>query len=276
MAIRVTVVIVFELSVGVVGSRRKAYTHRCQTATAIDISKHRTVRDVDSDIAAHTTGCQSRTRVTAATTKDVTIHVGGTRASNLQLFAIGREGLTTVAGITIAIEVDFYDATDVGHGVRYDVTVLTSTECGAEDAGCARDVHFGLYDIGPCVEEDALVTLTCSEEVTGHGMLNHALKNARCTERTTHHVNRTLTSCYRYCRFTIAIIRIYTHVGYFVAAIEAGHDVTSSDVNLRITTYETCLAVPLTRLVRVFTRATSIHVAVIGVTVGTSRTTSLC
>ena len=62
------------------------------------------------------------------------------------------------------------------------------------DAGSTRDVDFGLNDIGPCVEENALVTLTCSEEVTGHGMLNHALRSARNTERAIHHVNRTLTS----------------------------------------------------------------------------------
>ena len=73
-------------------------------------------------------------------------------------------------------------AVDICLGIGHDVTILTTAERRAIDAGIARDVHLGADDVGPCVEEYALVALACTEEVAGHGVSSNLCRGARHTK----------------------------------------------------------------------------------------------
>ena len=174
-------------------------------------------------------------------------------------------------------------AANVGDGIVDDVTILTATECRTIDTGTAANVHLGINDVCPGVEEDALVTLTCTKHIAGMWVSLHISLDTRHADSTTRHVDGTLTSCnlagvfilYRYHKCAMSILRICTHVGLFITAINAGQDMSASDVHHRIATYGTSCAVPLAWSIRDRAATTAKHVTVVGVAVLGNRLTTL-
>ena len=211
-------------------------SHRSQTATAIDRAQHGATRNSHRHISYNSASCQCLTTEATTTTEDVTINVGGTPRTYLNI----RMGVCCLTNSNTA--------TNVYSSVSKYVTILTTTEDGAEDAGGTRDVHLCFAYIRPLIEEYALVTLTGTEEVAGHGVSRHLFVCTRHTECTTHHVDGTLALvCYDGQIFS------GTDISHLVTAIDTGQDMTANDIYYGIATHITCLAMPLTRFIRILT-----------------------
>ena len=125
------------------------------------------------------------------------------------------------------------------------MTILTTTKDRTEDAGCAAHVDFRLLHIGPGVKVCALVTLTSTEEVTGHRVILCIFICTRHAKRTTHHVDSTLTTGHFHQRLSLVIIGICTYIGRLVTTIYTGQDMTTGNIYHRITIYDTSRAEPL-------------------------------
>ena len=209
---------------------------------------------------------------------DGTIYVRGSRSTYLQ---------TTLGCVCCLTNSD--TATNVHLCIAQDVTILTATEDGTEDAGSATDVDFRLLHVGPGVESCALVSLTGTEEVTGHRVILCIFICTRHAKRTTHHVDSTLTAGHVYQRLSFGIIGICTHIGCLVTAIYTGQNMTTSNIYHRITIHGTSRTKPLVSndstlnildLIRIITRTATEYTTIVGMTVGTFlsifRITNLC
>ena len=145
------------------------------------------------------------------------------------------------------------------------MTVLTTTEGRAVDTGTTGDVDLCLAHVGPFVKSDTRITLTGPEYVAGHGMIGNVLFCARYADRATRHVDDTLARSRK--KSAITCIVVCTHVSMLVTAIDAGQDMTASDIHPGISTYGTSLTVPFARSIRHDTTSATKHVAVIGVAI---------
>ena len=72
---RIAFFIIYQLTVRRIVSRCKVNANRCQTATAVDRTQHRTVSYIHFSISASATGCQRQTAETTTAAEDVTIDV---------------------------------------------------------------------------------------------------------------------------------------------------------------------------------------------------------
>ena len=142
---------------------------------------NRAILNIYRHIAAYGTGSQCITRETTTATKDVTVHVRGTRDANAN------------TRVGICCRTNGNAATDVGYSIANDVTVLTTTERRTKDTGIARNIDFGFSDVRPSVEVDTLVTLTCTEEITGYRVIGNSFQRAWYTQRTARHVDGALS-----------------------------------------------------------------------------------
>ena len=131
------------------------------------------------------------------------------------------------------------------YGVKTDGTgnpVCTEYEVSEPfDNIFAGNVDYGISDIRPGVEVDALVTLTGTEEITGDGMIMNLLQCTRNTQRTSNHVDDT-RSCSSFWRETI--IQVFTYIGLLITAIDRGQDMTTDNIHLCITIDRTCRTEP--------------------------------
>ena len=202
---------------------------------------------------------------------------------------MGCERLTRVVRITVAIEVDFHFATNVHMCIAQDVSILTTSEDGTEDAGCAAHVDFRFLHIGPGIEACTLVSLTGTEEVTGYRVSLCIYICTRHAKRTTHHVDSTLTAGLVYQRLSFGIIGICTHISCLVTAIYTSQDMTTSNIYDSITVYGTSRTEPLVssdstlkilNQIRIITRTATEYTTIVGMAVGTFlsifRITNLC
>ena len=176
----------------------------------------------------------------------------------------------------IAFRTNSDSATDVGHSITYDVTILTTTKYRTIDTSIACDVDLSIDDVRPSVEEDTLVTLTSTKKVTRYRVSGYLIQGARYTKCATHHIDGTLTSRLRYDRFTILIVCVRTHIRMLITTIDAGQDMTTGDVHHRIATYNTCRTVPFTWCIWYNTTTTTKDVSIIGMTILSYIGTTLC
>ena len=249
-----------ELSIGRTVRVCEESTHRCQTAAAIEGAEHGAIIDVHCHISTYGTGCLRFTGEATTTTEHVAIHVGGSRGTD-------DEASITIFDSRTACTKGQSTA-DVGHSIAHDVTILTTTERRAIDTGIAGDVYFCLSDIGPGVEGYALVALACAEEVTGHRVCCNLRQGAGYTKGAARHVDGTFScSGLRYQWLTIGVLVVSTHVGQLITTIDAGKDVSASDVHHGVATDRTCVAVPFAWLVRNDAATAAEHVAIEGVTI---------
>ena len=166
--------IIKELSIGVISRRREWDTHRSQTTTTIDRALHRSAVNIHHHITASATSRQGYTTEATTTTEDVTIHVGSTSGTNCRSCMI-------------------LHITNRYSSITQYVTILTATEDRTVD-DTAFDVNYRLLHVCPGVEENTLVTLTCTEEIAGHRVCRCISVCTRNANRTARHVDGTLTT----------------------------------------------------------------------------------
>ena len=258
MAIGVATIVFHELAILIVARHREEGSHRSQTATAVDGAQHGAIHDVYVHIATDGTGSHGIAAEATTTAEDITIDVRGAPRANFD------------TSVVVGRCTDGDRATDVGHGILYDVAILTTAERRAIDTGSVRDVDLGRSDVRPGVEKNALVALAGTEEVTGHRVIVNLFQGTRYAQCAARHVDGAQASgisCLRNNRLAIAVLVVGTHIGLLVTAIDRGQDVTANDVHRGIAAYGTCSTVPFAGSIRLDAATAAKHVAVVGVAV---------
>ena len=204
-------------------------SYRSKTTTAIDGAQYLTALDVQFDRTTDITGSQRLTTEATATTEYITI----------------------------------ISLTDVYNRILEYVTILTSAKDGTIDSA-ALDVDKSTVHIRFLVEEDTLVTLTCTKDIACIRMC-HDLSNG------TWHTYG--TTCHRDGSRALYIRSLTT-------TIDICYDMTASDIDSGLTLYATCRAQIFTDAVccveiRNTTRAAAKHITIVGMTVGSLQSSAI-
>ena len=118
------------------------------------------------------------------------------------------------------------------------MTVFTSAEYGTVDDWLADgviDFYADFAYVGPLVEVRTLVTLTCTEEVTGNGVCGNLSQGARHAERTAAHLHEAL-----------ALITFYAYavanVSQLATTIDTGQDMSACNLHVSVSINTACRA----------------------------------
>ena len=140
------VVVVNELTVVGIGGGDEMRTHGGQTTAAIDGAQHGATADIDNNITADNTRREHGASESAATAKDVAVH------------------------IRLALGTDDSVIADSHHNIAEDMTILAAAEDGAIDDTATDIDHDATHGV-PFVEEVARFALTGTEEIAGDRMV---------------------------------------------------------------------------------------------------------
>ena len=164
--------------------------------------------------------------------------------------------------------------TDVQFHVAQHVAIFTTTQYRTIN-DTASDIDFCFIDISPSVEESSGVTLTSSIEVASYGMGYYLITCTRNTESCiSTKVDRTFSSRLIYNRLVIFILSVRTYIGLLITTIDRCQDMTACNIHIGITTNNTSRTMPFTWSIREVARTTTKHIAVEGMTIISSGTTT--
>ena len=144
------------------------------------------------------------------------------------------------------------------------MTILTTAKDGTIDS-TTLDVDKSTVHIRLLVEENTLVTLTCTEDITRIRMCYDLGDGTRHAHSTTCHRDGSRA----------------LHVGRLATTIDIRDDMTACDIDSGLTLYATCCAQIFTDAfgfvkIRHATRTTTKHITIIGMTVGSLQSATFC
>ena len=187
----------------------ESIAHRTESSTTIDGAEHRTAIDVHGDSSGNITSSIGITTESTATAKHVAIDVTGAPSTNRRT-ARCRGGLSTLTGRRLRAN---------GHRhVAQHVTILTTAKHRTKDPA-ASNIHHDILHIRVFVEEYALITLTCAEEVASDWVSVNLGQRARHTHRAAIHRDR----------------RCAIHIGGLVTTIDVGQNMAAINGHICIT-----------------------------------------